>query len=171
MLMEIRTATQSELTLLMRIFEGARRIMRSCGNLHQWNGGYPSEDVVLKDIESGHCYVVCENDDIIATMALIPGPEPTYSFIDGRWPDESPYYVIHRIAAAAPGRNLASEMLDWAFVHIKETGCNTIRIDTHHENCIMKHILTKYGFKECGVIYLNDGDPRDAYYLTKEYNV
>ena len=163
--MEIRQATQSEIKSLMKLFEGARQIMRSCGNLHQWNDGYPSEEVVLKDIEAGHCFVVCETDEILATMALIPGPEPTYSFIEGRWPDENPYYVIHRIAAAAPGRKLASVMLDWAFEHIKETGCNTIRIDTHHENCIMKHILAKYGFNECGVIYLDNGDPRDAYHF------
>ena len=44
--------------------------------------------------------------------------------------------------------------------------CRTIRIDTHHDNCIMKHILTKDGFTECGVIYLECGDPRDAYHYT-----
>ena len=27
----------------------------------------------------------------------------------------------------------------------------------------MKHILKKNGFTECGVIYLENGDPRDAY--------
>jgi hypothetical protein len=30
----------------------------------------------------------------------------------------------------------------------------------------MKHILTQYGFTECGVIYLESGDPRDAYHYT-----
>ena len=34
----------------------------------------------------------------------------------------------------------------------------------------MKHILTKYGFSECGVIYLKSGDPRDAYCLQKQPN-
>jgi hypothetical protein len=64
-------------------------------------------------------------------------------------------------------------MFDWAFDHIgkkrfgPEAVCptSTIRIDTHRDNCIMKHILTKYGFTMCGVIYLADGAPRDAYYL------
>ena len=165
--MKIRQATYKDLDALMQLFEGAKQIMRSCGNVHQWNAGYPSVDIVNKDIESGYCYVVCEEDKILATMALIPGPDPTYTYIEGRWSNEYPYYVIHRIATALPGQNLASKMLDWAFEHIWSKGLNSIRIDTHRDNCIMKHILTKYGFEECGVIYLANGDPRDAYIMKK----
>ena len=44
-------------------------------------------------------------------------------------------------------------------------GCCVIRIDTHKDNCIMKQIMTKYGFRMCGVIYLEDSAPRDAYLL------
>ena len=165
--MEIRQATYSDLDTLMKVFEGAKKIMRSCGNLHQWNEGYPSVDIVTKDIEYGYCFVACEGEDILATMALIPGPDPTYTHIDGRWTNEDPYYVIHRIATAAPRQNLASRMFDWAFEHISTERVNTIRIDTHSDNCIMKHILAKYGFQECGVIYLANGDPRDAYIMKK----
>ena len=57
-------------------------------------------------------------------------------------------------------------MFDWAYRYIALKGYKSIRIDTHRDNCIMKHILTKYGFTECGVIYLESGDPRDAYHLT-----
>ena len=98
-------------------------------------------------------------------MALIPGPDPTYSYIEGSWQNEDPYYVIHRIAVPSPGNNLASRMFDWAFENISSQGVSCIRIDTHRDNCIMKHVLTKYGFRECGVIYLANGDPRDAYII------
>ena len=163
--MKIRQATYEDIDALMEIFAVAKQIMRASGNMHQWNDGYPSREVVMRDIDRGHCYVMCENESIIGTMALIPGPDPTYSYIEGEWPGDEPYYVIHRIATAAPGRNVAKRMYDWAFEHILENGCNVIRIDTHRDNCIMKHILTKYGFTMCGVIYLADGAPRDAYYL------
>ena len=188
--MKIRQATYEDLEALMEIFDGAKKIMRASGNLQQWNDGYPSREVVMRDIEAGHCYVMCETagvderqaagtecggvgqaESIIGTMALIPGPDPTYSYIEGEWPGDEPYYVIHRIATAAPGRNVAKRMYDWAFEHILENGCNVIRIDTHRDNCIMKHILTKYGFKMCGVIYLADGAPRDAYYLKSDATV
>ena len=55
--MEIRPAVKSDLEALMRIFENAKQIMRSSGNMLQWNDGYPSEAVVLKDICNGHCHV------------------------------------------------------------------------------------------------------------------
>lgn len=148
--MTIRQATYSDVDALTCIFEQARKIMRESGNIHQWNDGYPSKEIIISDIDSGYCYLLCDEEAILATMALIPGPDPTY-------------HVIHRIATCAPGRNVAVRMFDWAFGHIAGKGCNTIRIDTHRDNCIMKHILHKYGFKECGVIYLDDGSPRDAY--------
>lgn len=166
--MTIRKATYPEIPLLMKIFEGAKVIMRDSGNLKQWSGNYPTEEIISRDIDAGNCYVLCEGDVIIGTMALIPGPDPTYVVIDGEWPDEAPYYVIHRIATSAPGRNTARYMLDWAFDHIISKGCKVIRIDTHKDNCIMKHILNRYGFSMCGVIRLEDGAPRDAYHKSAE---
>ena len=165
--MKIRKATYADLDSLMKVFEGAKAIMRASGNLNQWNDGYPPEEIIRNDIEKGYCYVACEEDEIIGTMALIQGPDPTYSYIEGSWPNENPYYVIHRLATAAPGRNIARTMFDCAFAFIAPQGYDTIRIDTHRDNCIMKHILKKSGFTECGVIYLKNGDPRDAYIYSR----
>lgn len=162
--MHIRLATYDDLDRLMEIFENAKAIMRSSGNLQQWNNGYPALEIVKTDIDKGHCHVLCDGDAIIGTMALIPGPDPTYRYIEGAWPDEDPYYVIHRIATSAPGRSVAKTMLDCAFEHIAQKEIQVIRIDTHADNCIMHHILQKYGFTRCGVIYLADGAPRDAYH-------
>lgn len=165
--MTIRPATYSDIEDLMQIFEGARKIMRESGNLTQWDGGYPAEEVVSADIGAGNCYVLDDGHEILGTMALIPGPDPTYAIIQGEWPDDDPYYVIHRIATSSPGRGIARKMLDWAFEYILSEGYNVIRIDTHRDNSIMHHILAKYGFSPCGVIHLADGSPRDAYYMKR----
>ena len=155
----IRKATYEDIPALMEIFRKAREIMRASGNMNQWNDSYPSEDIVRKDIENGVCMVMSRNESIIGTMAFIPGPDPTYSVIyDGEWPDDGPYFVIHRIAVAEPGHDVARRFLDWGFT---QTSC--IRIDTHKDNVIMHHILRKYGFSRCGVILLANGDPREAY--------
>ena len=169
--MYIRQATYSDLDSLMQIFEGAKVIMRASGNLHQWDNGYPTIAVVRKDISQGNCYVLCEGTEILGTMALIAGPDHTYSYIEGKWSNDDPYYVIHRIAAAVPARNVAKTMFDWAFEHIGQQGCFVIRIDTHKDNCIMQHILAKYGFTHCGVIYLDDGAPREAYLKKSDFNI
>lgn len=162
--MIVRKSAYDDIPMLLNIFEAAKAIMRSSGNMHQWGSGYPSEAVLRNDIDAGVSYAVCNDDGVIvATMAFIPGPDPTYSVIyDGEWPDEMPYFVIHRIAVAAPGGGYARRLLDWVFERAA-----TVRIDTHRDNCIMHHILQKYGFKYCGVILLANGDARDAYHLTK----
>lgn len=104
----IRKATYDDVPVLMDIFRKARGIMRSSGNMNQWNDSYPSEEIVRKDISSGHCYVLCEGGGVVAVMAFIPGPDPTYAEIyNGGWLSDEPYHVIHRIAVAEPGHNAA----------------------------------------------------------------
>ena len=155
----IRKATYDDIPVLMDVFRKARCIMRSSGNMHQWNDGYPSEEIVRRDIDNGHCYVLCEDGKVVATMAFIPGPDTTYAVIyDGCWLSDEPYHVIHRIAVAEPGHNAARTLLDWGFGRVK-----SIRIDTHKDNVIMQHVLSKYGFTHCGMILLANGDPREAY--------
>ena len=157
--MMIRKATYDDVPVLMDVFRKARGIMRSSGNMNQWNDGYPSEEVVRKDIDNGHCVVLCEDGKVVATMAFIPGPDPTYAEIyDGGWLSDAPYHVIHRIAVAEPGHNAARALLDWGFGQ-----AGSIRIDTHKDNVIMHHVLSKYGFTHCGLILLANGDPREAY--------
>lgn len=157
----IRKATCDDLPVLMDIFRRAKGIMRNSGNLHQWNDGYPSEEIVLRDIDAGNCVVLCEAGRIIATMAFIKGPDPTYSEIyGGQWLSDDPYHVIHRIAVAEPGHHAARSLLDWAFERT-----SSLRIDTHKDNVIMHHILSAYGFSHCGIIYLQNSDPREAYQM------
>lgn len=38
-----------------------------------------------------------------------------------------------------------------------------LRIDTHEENKVMRHLIEKSGFAECGIIRVEDGSPRIAY--------
>ncbi|MBR2318123.1 MAG: GNAT family N-acetyltransferase [Bacteroidaceae bacterium] len=163
--MYIRKATYNDIPALMKLFECAKSIMRASGNLHQWGSGYPSLEVVRHDIDNGTCYVssTYENGEIEATMAFIPGPDPTYSVIeDGEWLNDNPYFVIHRIAVAKPGKGYARRLLEWAF----ERTAN-VRVDTHRDNVIMRHILQKFGFRRCGVIYLANGSARDAFQLCR----
>ena len=177
----IRCATYEDLPRLMEIYHAARGIMRDSGNHRQWNDAYPSEGIVRKDISDGVCRVLCLKDEVsgeenvIAAMAFIEGPDPTYDRIytdesmnvETQWPDRNPYHVIHRIAAIEPGHNAAEVLINQGFGEIKNSdGTATIRIDTHADNVIMHHLLRKYGFAMCGVIRLADGAPRTAYIKT-----
>lgn len=77
---------------------------------------------------------------------------------DGAWINEEPYGVVHRIASARTVRGAATFCVNWAF---RQTG--NIRIDTHRDNIPMQNMLKKNGFRYCGTVYLENGEPRIAF--------
>lgn len=160
----IRKAVRADLPAIMTVLEAARGIMRASGNLQQWAGSYPSEELIADDLARGYGHVVVDDRVLVAYFAFIPSPEPTYANIyEGRWLDDSrPYHVIHRIGSLPDAHGVFTSAMDWCFR--QDTN---IRIDTHRDNAIMRHCLTEYGFHYCGIIYLSSGDERLAYQLLK----
>ena len=160
----IRKAAMNDVPVIMRLIDEARVIMRSCGNVNQWIDGYPSEETIQNDINNGHCYLLEEEDgQIVASFAFIPGPEPTYKEIfEGRWLDDAPYYVVHRLASTASSHGVFNDVMDYCM-----GVAGNLRIDTHRDNVIMRHVIERYGFTYCGIIYLLSGDERLAYQLMR----
>ena len=158
----IRKAVTDELDSIMLVLYAAKRIMRSSGNMHQWTDGYPSEDVIRKDIANGNGYIVEDDGRVTGYFAFIASPEPTYSRIyDGAWLDDSlPYHVIHRIGSYPDVHGIFRSIIEWC----RSEDAN-LRIDTHRDNLIMQHNILKHGFVYCGIIFLESGDERLAYQL------
>ena len=156
----IRKSTNSDIATLLSLSDEARIIMRKSGNIHQWSDSYPSSSIFKNDISNGNSYIIEEDEKPIGTFALIPSPEITYKTIyNGEWLDShSPYFVIHRIASCQESKGVFQSILDFC---LGKT--NNIRIDTHHDNVIMHHLLIKNGFRYCGIIKLLNGEERDAY--------
>ena len=161
----IRKAIPTDMTSIMQVMEAAKGIMRSSGNMHQWTDGYPSEAVILSDMEKDGGYVVEDENQIVAYFALLTSPEPTYAKIyDGEWLDDvQPYHVVHRIASYPDAHGIFSSIMDFCF-----SKDSNIRIDTHRDNHIMQHVIKQYSFTYCGIIYLASGDERLAYQRIKE---
>ena len=159
--MIIRLAELREKDEILSIYDSARVFMRESGNPNQWAGKYPDEDTVLRDIENEKLYVCTENNDILAVFFYTVGIDPTYLKIyDGKWVNDKPYGVIHRIAVSnkARGKGVAKVCFDFAYEK-----CGYVRIDTHRVNIPMQRALVKNGFTRCGIIYLANGDERIAY--------
>ena len=154
----IQKAILSQLSQIMAIYETARDFMARSGNPDQWGTAYPAEDMIRQDILDGKYYVNLEDEQILAVFYFAVEEDPTYGYIEGSWLNDEPYGVIHRIAVGESGRGVAAACFDFAAQH-----CDNIRIDTHEKNIPMQRCLAKYGFARCGIIYLEDGDPRIAY--------
>lgn len=158
--MNIRQAKPTDMTQIMKVMDAAKTIMRQAGNLHQWGEGYPSEAVITADMERSGAFVVENDGKLIGYFAFLPSPEPTYARIyDGKWlDDKQPYHVIHRIASNPEVHGVFGCIMTFCFSHAQN-----IRIDTHRDNTIMQHLITKHGFSRCGIICLANGDERLAY--------
>lgn len=164
--MEVRPGTPKDLPRLIQIYDEARQTMRASGNLTQWDGGYPSEELIKSDIESGVSYIIeDEYGNIKGCFALIFGEDPTYRLISGGdWLDShSPYATIHRLASAKDSRGVAQCCFEWCWERI-----HSLRADTHADNAIMQHCLEKAGFRYCGIIFLESGAERKAYQKIQE---
>ena len=156
----IREARPTDVAEIMQVMDAAKRIMRSSGNMHQWTDGYPSEAVILSDMEREGGFVVDDGGKLVGYFAFLPSPEPTYARIyEGDWLDDvRSYHVVHRIASYPDAHGVFSSIMDFCF-----SRDSNIRIDTHRDNHIMQHVVKKYGFTYCGIIFLASGDERLAY--------
>ena len=162
-MMTIRHAQREHIDALLHLADEARQIMRQSGNMNQWVNGYPDRDTFLRDIENGNSYLVEDDGALVGAFAMLSGPEPTYANIyEGEWMNTSkPYLVIHRIASTPHSHGVLRAIIGYAF-----TLTDNVRIDTHRDNAIMRHLLQKLGFHYCGIIYLANGDERLAYQKT-----
>lgn len=158
-MIKIRESSIDDLESIMEIYAGAKRFMEETGNPNQWTEGYPSRELVADDIYAGRSFVCVDDDGIIAgTFCFAVEADPTYeSIIGGQWLDDAPYGVIHRLASGGRGRGIADSCIGWCFARH-----GNLRADTHRDNIIMRRILARNGFQECGTIYTRHS-PRIAF--------
>lgn len=168
----IARAQIGQVETIMEIIGDAQRYLKKC-KVDQWQDGFPTEDVIVDDIKTGEAYVFTDNNRIVAYVALELGFSDNYEHIfDGSWlTNNSRYATIHRTAISDEyrGMGLGSDMFDFCIKRALELGLNNIRIDTHENNKLMQHLISKYGFSYRGVIYLpKSGAKRLAYEIILE---
>lgn len=167
-MIRIRRATYPDLDRLMQIFDEARYTISLLG-IDQWQDGYPSRSVISEDIAAGTSYCVENEGNICGTFMLLSAKEPTYDFIEGgSWltdDRERGYLAIHRVAIAVDqrGQGISTRIIEFASEYAKKLNRASLRIDTHQGNLVMRRMLEKHGFRECGIIYLESGAKRVAY--------
>lgn len=154
----IRKAKTEDLPRIGEIYAYARSFMAKTGNPNQWGTTHPPREWLEDDIAKGKLYVITDDRQIHGVFYFAVEKDPTYAEIfEGNWHSSKPYGVIHRIAGDGSGGILKSAV---AFAREK---CDYLRIDTHHDNAVMQRALAKQGFARCGIIHLENGEPRIAF--------
>ena len=164
--MIIRKTVESDLNQIEKIYQNAKRFMRENKNPNQWNGERPNIDSAREDMQNDCGFVVVDNEEILAVFYFSTNEEPTYKKIyEGKWLNDEPYGVIHRIAVKKQGCGIIEHCINECLKY-----CTNLRIDTHRDNFPMQRALLKRGFKYCGIIYLENGEERLAYQKTNNGN-
>lgn len=159
--MHIRKTVMTDLPRLEEIFAYARQQMKKNGNPNQWGDHKPGRETLIDDIEKQISHVLVDNGRIYGTFVFFIGDDPTYAVIEeGNWLNDEPYGVIHRVASDGTMKGILGQIAEYT-----KKQCKNLRIDTHHDNHIMQKAVEKQAFKRCGIIYLENGDPRIAYHF------
>ena len=155
----IRLAFPSDLPQILSIYAYARGFMASHGNPHQWGSTRPTQADISAHIDRKELYVLEENGVLHGVFAFILGIDPTYLVIEnGSWLSDEPYGTIHAVASDGRIHGLLTQIVAFC-----ETTLHHLRIDTHPDNLIMQHVISKNGFTKCGIIHVADGSARIAY--------
>lgn len=162
--MTVRNANMDDIEQIMEVYCLAKQYMVDSGNTTQWVNGYPSREMIEKDIDKQQFYVCEEEGQIHGAFMFVIGEEPTYKVIEhGAWRNEDTYGTIHRLGSDGKCKGIFQKCLSFC----RERNAN-LRADTHKDNRTMQHLLEKYGFTRCGIIYVADESPRIAYQLSDE---
>lgn len=163
--MDLFKSKESDIDEIMNIIKVAQEDFKNKG-INQWQNNYPNAEIIKEDIDKNNSYVLKDGGKIIGTTALIFDGESDYDTIyDGDWLSHGDYAVIHRMAIDFNyrGTGLASIFLKKTEDLARNNGIYSIKVDTHRENMPMTKLLLKNGYKECGWIYLKDGNKRIAF--------
>lgn len=78
--MILRPTRREDVPRIMEIVAQAQERFRAQG-IDQWQDGYPTADVFLRDKAAGNSYVAELDRQVVATVALSFDGEPTYRTI------------------------------------------------------------------------------------------
>lgn len=157
----ITHSREEDIEEIMSVYESAKSFMRREGNMTQWTGGYPSREIILRDMVAGNhfSYKDPSTGQLLMVFSFIKGDDPTYACIeDGEWLNNEPYGTVHRIASSGHQGGMLERCLGYCAGQV-----DNLRIDTHSDNHSMQKALQRTGFTRCGIIYIADGSPRIAF--------
>lgn len=147
----IRPASFQDFEKVQELYARARAFMQSTGNPDQWGEVYPPRTLIEQNIAQEKLYLITEQGSIHGVFYFAVEEDPTYARIyDGAWHADKPYGVIHRIAGDGFG-GVVRAAVEFALTKIPY-----LRMDTYRDNQVMQHVLKKNGFRECGVIYVEE---------------
>lgn len=148
-----RQAAREDIPDILTICDEAREFQRSRGSM-QWKDGYPSESVILSDIDKCRGWVIESPDGDSAGYCVVDTEgDSEYDGIEGLWHTGRPYAAVHRLAFSDRVRGKGYGRLVLADIEsrLRDNNIHAIRVDTGLENLPMQRILESLDYSNLGV--------------------
>lgn len=160
---QFRKATHSDIERIWEIILQAKAQMSRL-NMCQWDENYPAIESIRQDIESENGYVFSLDSRVVAYGVISFDGEPSYKGLEGKWSNELPYMVVHRLAVAdeAKQQGMARRFMKQAEEVSRQKGVYNFRVDTNFDNQYMLQLVDTLDFKYRGEVYYR-GAPRKAF--------
>ena len=147
--MEIRLAQFTDLEDILKIKAIAYNFMLSKDNKNQWIDDYPQKELLLNDIKNKHLYLITKNNLPHAFFYFNIEEDPTYiNIYEGKWLNNEPYGVIHRLASDLVIKDVFKIALEFALKNIN----NLFTIILFCDIVLFAGVI---GRKACGKINLS----------------
>lgn len=162
----IRRANNRDIEAIMSIISDAQAALRELG-IDQWQDGYPTAEIIERDVESKVGYVYVEDNMVVGYAAIVLTGEIAYKQIDDHvWGTGEDYVVVHRLCVGKDftRKGIALSLMRKAKELAIEAGYSGFRIDTHRGNVRMLSMMDRLGFEYRGIIHYDSGE-RLAYDL------
>ncbi len=149
----IRRAKILEIPEILLLTQACAHDMISRG-IYQWNESYPSEGVLIKDIENVQLFVLTEASKIIGIIALSTEIDEEYKSVEWLIEDNRNLYV-HRLAVHPnyQGKGNARKLMDFAEQYARDHAFASIRLDTFSQNKRNQRFYEQRGYTRLSDVY------------------
>ena len=162
-----RKAEKTDIERIWQIIGQAKAQMQRLGS-QQWDESYPAIEHIHQDIQDGNGYVICREDRVVAYGVISFDGEPVYKEIEGKWSNDLPYVIVHRLAIAdeMKRQGMAKQFMLQAEEVSRKKGVYNFRVDTKYDNTYMLRLIDTLGFRYCGEVYYRNNSARKAFEKT-----
>jgi len=155
-MISLRPAEAHDINTVIAIFRRAISDM-SARFIFQWDGWYPSEEMLRQDIENGHMHLVCQGREIIGAVVLNEQMDDQYE--EGCWVCAEPAAVVHRLCIDPPYQHhgFGRQAMHLAELMLKEQGFKSLRLDAFSQNPYAIRLYDSLGYKRVGEADFREG--------------
>ncbi len=151
--MEFREVRPTDLAQTMALYRACAKYHADAG-IHQWDDEYPTETIVLNDIDNSQLFGLFDGDQCTGIVAINHDEPKQYAELN--WTTKTnEYMIIHRLCTD-PSRlrqGLAARLMQEAEQVVLNLGYQSIRLDTYTPNKGAIRFYQKQGYTITGEVY------------------